>query len=327
MNVAFDGACFADGPITGVGRAFLNGLAAYAAAFPGTGTLLVPEGACVPPIPGLSTRGAPRGALRRQLTLPGLLRRLGADVLHSSVAAVPLHTRCATIATLHDVPWRHPEAEERSSLWRRFATRRALRAAAAVIAPSAFTRADAVALRGDERGVVQIAHGITLPPLGATAPRHGPFLVLGDARPRKNRERVAAAHARARRTHPGLAPLRFVGPPDAYVDEPTKATLLTTCTAVVQCSLFEGFGMPVLEALAHGAPTICSALPPFGEIAGDLATYVDPRDENAIAAALVAVATSPDTHARAEARRARATGFTAAATAGAWYELHRSLCR
>lgn len=327
MKVVFDGACLADGPITGVARAFLNGLVAYANAFPGIATLLVPTGAAVPVVPGLSTHAAPRGALRRQLALPGLLRQLAADVLHSPVAAVPLRATCPTIATLHDVPWLHAEAGERSSRWRRFATVRSLRAATAVIAPSAFTFADAVTLRGTARGVHRIAHGIVLPQLDLHDPRRGPFLALGDARPRKNRERIAAAHARARARDPGLPALRFVGPPGDYVDEAAKAVLLRTCTAVVQCSLFEGFGMPVLEALAHGAPTICSTLPPFREIADDLATYVDPRDETAIAAALLAATATADTVARAEARHARATGFTAAATAVAWHELHRSLCQ
>ena len=149
MKVAFDGACLGDGPVTGVGRALLNGLAAYAAAFPNNAVLLLPAHAPRPQIAGLTIVEAPRGALRRQLELPRLLRQLGADVLHSPVVAVPLLARCPTIATVHDLPWFHSEAGERTSWRRKFATRRSLRAAAAVLAPSTFTLRDAATIAGD----------------------------------------------------------------------------------------------------------------------------------------------------------------------------------
>jgi hypothetical protein len=90
---------------------------------------------------------------------------------------------------------------------------------------------------------------------------------------------VRQAHAIARQRCPRLPELRFVGPPDDYVDEATKLQLLGSCRAVVQCSLFEGFGMPVLEALANGPPVLCSDIAPFREITkdGDNALLVDPK--------------------------------------------------
>jgi len=324
MKVVFDGTALGSGPMTGVARSFANALASYGERFPGIATLLLPRHTTLPTFDGIATIVTRAGRVQRQFGLPRLLRRLGASVLHSPVAAVPLQAPCPTIATLHDVPWLHPEAEERSSRWRRFVTRASLRAAAVVIAPSAFTRRDAVALCDDATRVRHVPHGIAIPTASAVpSVRNGPFLVLGDDRPRKNRERVAAAHARARAQRPDLPPLRFVGPPHDFVDEATKSELLRTCRAVVQCSLFEGFGMPVLEALAHGAPIVCSDIAPFREIAGDTAVFVDPRDVEAIAAALLRVVT--EDHAATAARQERARLFTSARTAEAWHAIHRSL--
>lgn len=327
MRVVFDGVCLADGPITGVGRAFLHGVTAYAAQFPGELWLLVPAGVAPPAIAGVQDVTTPRGALRRQLALPRLLRRLGAAVLHSSVAAVPLRAPCATIATVHDLPWLEPTAGERTPLRRRCATRAALRAASAVLAPSQFTFAAARRLLGDARRLHHVPHG--LPPLAALPPepRNGPFLVLGDDRPRKNRARLAAAHVLAARQRADLPPLRFVGPPHDYVDEAEKARLLRRCCALVHGALFEGFGLPVLEALQAGAPVVCSDLPPLREIAGDAAEFVDPRDIGAIVRGLLAVL-EPDRQQRlATAGPHRAAAFPIATTAAHWRELHEELGR
>jgi hypothetical protein len=323
--IVFDGACLGDGPITGVGRAFLNGLAAYqqlgvrdfAVLVPGDDFTMLPKG-----VPGVA---APRGVLARQWQLPRLVRRLGARVLHSSVAAVPLRAPCATIATVHDLPWLQPESGERTSWWRRFATTRSLRAATAVIAPSAYTLEAAARLVGDRSKLRRIAHGTPVPELRGGAPRTGPFLVLGDDRPRKNRERVRAAHALAAQRCPGLPALRFVGPPADYVSEDEKARLLRECCAVVQVSTYEGFGMPVLEALAHGAPVVCSDIPPFREIAGAAAVTVDPHDAGSIAAGLIAVLQPAIRAALAREAQPRLASLSAAHTAASWRALHEEL--
>jgi len=322
MKVVFDGACLGDLPITGVGRAFLNAVTAYAKLVDGGFVVLVPAGSLdtLPPgVPGISV---PRGALARQWHLPRLLREQDARVLHSSVAAVPLRAGCATIATVHDLPWLHPESGERSTRWRRFATRRSLRAATAVIAPSTFTLDAAARLLGDRTKLHLIPHGTVLPADRDAAPRTGPFLVLGDDRPRKNRQSVRAAHALAAQRCPGLPGIRFVGPPDDYVAEEEKDRLLRDCCAVVQCSLFEGFGMPVLEALAHGAPIVCSDIAPFREIAGDAALFVDPHDVESIALALVRV-TQDETRDRLAMEAARRRRSCAVETTAAnWRLLH-----
>ncbi len=169
-------------------------------------------------------------------------------------------------------------------------------------------------------------HGTRLgeePTAATTAARTGPLLVLGDDRPRKNRERVRAAHAQARASDASLPALRFAGPPHDWVDEAEKLRLLRTCRAVVHCSLFEGFGLPVLEGLAHGAPVLCSDLPPHREIAQQHALFVDPRSVDAIAEGLLAI--HRDGAARAALAHGgwtRAASFSPAAVAEQWHRLH-----
>ena len=156
----------------------------------------------------------------------------------------------------------------------------------------------------------------------------GHFLALGDDRPRKQRDVLRAAHARALAQAPGLPPLRFVGPPDDYVDEATKWELLRDCRALVHPSRFEGFGLPVLEGLAHGAPVVCSDLPPHREIAGDSAVYAPVGDVAAFADALLAVHRDAALRARlATTGHARAADFAPERTAAAWAQTHREVAR
>lgn len=334
-TVVFDGVCFGDGPPTGVGRAFTTALRAYADAHDDRRcVLLLPHGAQLPDElhhPRLQICEAPRGRLRRQLLLPRLLRRIGARLLHSSVAAVPLAAPCPTIATVHDLPWLHPELAEPDPSWRRFATARSLRRAARVLAPSALTARDAATLLGGhDATIVLVPHATPLP---ADAPpaaerRTGPLLVLGDDRPRKNRARLERAHRAASARRRELPPLQFVGPPDAYTSEADKRALLRHCRALVHVSRFEGFGLPVLEGLAHGAPVLCSDLPPHREIAGDAAHYVPADDEAAIADALLAIDADASLRDRlVAAGPPRAAAFSPARIARRWREVHDEVLR
>lgn len=331
--IAFDGACFGDGPPTGVARAFTTALGAYVEHERGDDecVLLLPPHASPPPeltdLAALRHVAAPRGRLRRQLRLPRLLHELGCGLLHSSVASVPLTTTCATIATAHDLPWFWPESGERSTRWQRLATTSALRAATRVLAPSTATAMDVARLLGRDTSVRLVPHATPAP---ATVPapttRNGPLLALGDDRPRKNRARLQRSHAAATSRCPTLPPLSFVGPPDAFVDEATKLRLLRDCRALVHVTRFEGFGLPVLEGLAHGAPVLCSDLAPHREIAGPCALFVDPHDECAIADAMIRIHSDAQLRANlAAAGRARAAAFTPHATAAAWRRVHREV--
>ena len=330
MKVAFDGAPLDDGPALGVATSFLTGLRAFAATAERPPVLLLPRGARDPVIPGVEVVAAPRGALRRQLALPRLLRAVRADVLHSPVAALPLLVRRPAIATVHDLPWLAADSGEDRTRWQRLAVALSLRAARAVLAPSQFTLAAAQTLLRDVTRLHLVPHGVAPPALPPVDPmdRHGPLLALGDDRPRKNRTRVRAALAIARNSDAGLPDLCFAGPPLNHVDEDAKARLLRGCRALVQCSLFEGFGLPVLEGLAHGIPVLCADLPPHREIAGDAALFVDPRDVAAIAAGIARICTDAALRARlAAAGPVRAAAFRPEHVAAAWRRIHAAIAR
>lgn len=331
MNViAFDGICLGDGPVTGVGRSFLNALTAYAKRRDAECVLLLPKGVNMAPIASVRVVDAPRGAIRRQQQLPRLLTSLGASLLHSSVASIPLRAACPTIATAHDFPWLHPELGEARRPWRQFAIKRSLRSASRILSPSTMTSDDVASLLGPRCPTIDLVmHGTELgtkPTDTTTTARNGPFLVLGDTRARKNLERLRAAHQTARTQCENLPPLQFVGPPDHYIEESDKHDLLKSCRALVHVSLFEGFGMPVLEGLANGAPVVCSDLAPHREIAGDAALFVSPHHTNSMAAALIQIHTDSALRQRlALAGYDRAQQLTPQATAARWSSIHQSV--
>jgi hypothetical protein len=115
---------------------------------------------------------------------------------------------------MHDLPWLHSELGEGTAPW---LLARRLTRATAILAPSSATCIDVRRWLGPRCPPLHhVPHGTRLgpePSATTTAARNGPLLVLGDDRPRKNRERLRAAHALALQSAPGLPPLRFVGPP------------------------------------------------------------------------------------------------------------------
>ena len=129
-------------------------------------------------------------------------------------------------------------------------------------------------------------------------------LSVGNSRPHKNLERLVEAVAtisRGRRPmlvltgdglEPGIGPVierlgvredvRLVG----WVDEGTLEGLYASCSAYVHPSLFEGFGLPVLEAMQRGTPVACSAIPVLREVAGEAALYFDPMSPSSMGTAI-----------------------------------------
>ncbi len=110
-----------------------------------------------------------------------------------------------------------------------------------------------------------------------------------------------------------------------YIDDPNVlACLYSGCEAFVFPSLYEGFGLPVLEAMQCGAPVITSNVTALPEVAGDAALLVDPTDPEAIAQAIRRVLTDPELRAELRARGLRrAQQFSWARTARLTAEAYR----
>lgn len=330
--VVFEGSVLARGPLTGVGRSFLTTLRAYAGLASREPILLLPPGAPAPELPGLQVLRAPGGRWGKQVRLPRVLRRLRPRVFHSPVASLPLGASCPMVATVHDMPWMSaPLLGEASPRLARWAVRIASWRAGAILVPSEATRRDLLAYSGSKLAprVQLVPHGVEKPEEPAPAGElQGPFLILGDDRPRKNHTRIRRAHQRALTLEPNLPDLRFVGPPHAYVEEAAKWRLLRQSRALLYPSLFEGFGLPVLEAMAHGVPVLCSNRSSLPEVAGDAALVVDPEDEAALAQGMIRIHRDGQLREQLRSRGLeRASEFSPTRAARAWLDIHEEVGR
>lgn len=328
-TVAFDGAILAAGPITGVGRSFITTLAAYAARGEARCVLLLPPGTPAPTTPGVEIAAGAFGRLARQRRLPALLRELGADLLHCPVAALVAGAPCPQIATVHDLPWMSalPRSEPGRGALARLAVRHAAQNAAAILVPTHATAHQLARYVGPRisANIVVAPHGVPEQTPAADDALAGPFLALGDARPRKNLARTLRAHERAMRVAPEIPALRLVGPDHGYVSEDEKRELLRTSRGLLHFSLLEGFGLPVAEAMAHGLPVACSDIPSLREVAGDAALFANPTHEEAMCRAILALHRDDGLRARLRrAGRVRAAELTPDASARAWRNAHRN---
>ena len=123
-----------------------------------------------------------------------------------------------------------------------------------------------------------------------------------------------------------LPELRCFGPGFGFVSEAVKHATLRDATALVHASLFEGFGLPVVEAFGHGTPVIASTRAALAEVVGDAALVVDPTDVDAIAAAMIRIHADSALRAALGARgRERAATMTPRTSAAAWERLHADL--
>ena len=329
--VLFDGSILDYGPITGVAGSFLTTLQAYARQSSRECVLLTPTDSKDLEIPGLrAVSCVPKGRFKRLRALRRACRVQEGLLLHSPVTAIPSSSTCPVIATVHDLPWLHPSlaSEKGARLPARLAFGLARRRASAIIVPSHATMRDVEQCGGvDGLRVRIIPHGVQGPdtpaPVDALV---GPFLVLGDDRPRKNLDRLRRAHSMAKAEHPDLPDLRIVGPDHGYLSEEEKWRVLRETRALLQLSLLEGFGLTVLEAFAHGVPVLCSNCSSLTEVAGGAALEVDPRSEEAIAKGLWRI--HSDIELREGLRRrgvARAESMTPEASAAGWHTLHEEL--
>ena len=252
--------------------------------------------------------------LRMAWSLPRMLRRLGADLVHTQYAA-PLRCPCPFVVTVHDVSFeREPGLMNRKDriVFRRVVPR-AVRNAARVLTVSERTMADIVELYGvPAQRIVVTPNGVdpAFGPLvaGAASPSdnlsqsavisgyeagtpsdkllQGSYVLSVGAIERRKNQLAAVEAARS----VGL-PLVVVGPAkdselaeelrargarlEGYVATERLAELYRGAACLVQSSRYEGFGLPVLEAMASGTPVVAVPDPALREVAGDAAVFVE----------------------------------------------------
>ncbi len=218
------------------------------------------------------------------------LRVEGADLLHCPTFRGPLSSRVPLVVTVHDLAvLRHPEWFNRwTRTYSRLAVPRVVGAADRVIAVSEFTRRELIALLGVPAAKIRVVPNAVEAVFTPEGPRaEGDYtLAVGTLEPRKNLQRIAAAVEGELRIV-GARGWGGVGPPAnvrwlGEVDDDELARLYRGARCLVYASLYEGFGIPVAEALACGCPVVTSRGSPMADLAGADATYVDPTDVDSI---------------------------------------------
>lgn len=296
--------------------------------------------------------------------LPLAARRARIDVLHAPAYTAPAWGAPPIVLTIHDVSYaRRPEwYPYRSDLARRAFYRRSAHAARVILTDSEFSAREIVAAYGVSRERIVVARlGVDgrFSPGGAleagALPREiaQPFVLhVGDLHERRNLATAVHAVIGARRRLGGASPLSLVlagvdrgvgealrataadaNAPDAVVtlgpvSEDLLLSLYRCASALVYPSLYEGFGLPVLEAMACGTPVIASRAASIPEVLGDAGLLVDPIDVPAWIEAIVSVVS--DEHHMATMRSrglARAAEFTWARTAQLTLDAYRMAVR
>ncbi|MEK6274692.1 MAG: glycosyltransferase family 1 protein [Actinomycetota bacterium] len=283
-------------------------------------------------------RKVARDAVWYPVTLPRAARRDRVDVLHCTTMRGPFASRVPLVITIHDVAvLRRPETFNR---WTRrysaVALPRVARAADAIVVGSEFSRDEVTELlEVPESKMRVIPYGVG-PPFTADGPAAEGDYVLAVAtfEPRKNLPRLLEGFRRANLE--GLE-LRVVGGEGwggvsidgdrvrrlRNIDDEELARLYRGAAAVAYVSLYEGFGLPVLEAMACARPVVAPAGRPYSEFARGIAFDVDPLDPDSIAQGLQhAVAAGAQ---RAGARRA--ADFSWERAVQAHVDLYRELAR
>jgi glycosyltransferase involved in cell wall biosynthesis len=299
------------------------------------------------PLPvNLQVGRKPETFLDRKWWLSGLNRemtRIGADVFHGVDFSVPYRPRRAGVMTLHDLsPWleHRPEA---ARVRRRTPLLLRLGCAAMVITPSEAIRRAAIdrfGLNADRVVAVPLAASSTFRAV-EVPPAHPYFLFIGTLEPRKNVARLIEAWREVRKHHDvdlvlaGAARADFAMPaPEpglrvlGAVPEADLPGLYAGSLASVYPSLYEGFGLPVLEAMQCGAIVVTSRDPAIGEVCGEAAIRVDATDTKAWIEMLSAIAREPEKfQPLREQALARAREFTWSRTARLTREVYAAARR
>lgn len=288
-------------------------------------TVLVGEGE-IPPNASLSplrsrwpTGRAPVRVVWEHLVQPWTLHQINADLVHEPVFIGPLFSTCPTVITIHDLSFiRLPHLfRPANRLYLTVMTRLSARRARRLIAVSAHTAAESVKLLGVSMERIDVIyHGVDsifrpLPDdeIEAFRQKRGLperfILCVGTLEPRKNHTRLIEAFARI---YDGKSKLVLIGGKGWLYDELfakiealelNKAVIFqgyvanedlplwyNAATVFAYPSLYEGFGMPILEAQACGTAVMTSTAPPLPETAGEAALLANPHDVEEMATKL-----------------------------------------
>jgi glycosyltransferase involved in cell wall biosynthesis len=252
-------------------------------------------------------------ALAENTLVPAAARHVRADVLHCPANFGPLLSRVPVVLTVHDLlGFRFPELIPGSARGVQLLARTSVRGARALITDSAASAADLrefLSVPSDCIEVVPLAAG-DAPRASSETPKTSgrPFLLsTGNRLPHKNFAALLRALATIPRPQRPLLVL-----PGSHGDDPLRPlvaelgldedvelrgwvaadeldALYRGAMAYVLPSRFEGFGLPVLEAMSRGCPVVCSDLPVLREVGGDAALYTDTRDVRAFASTITRV--------------------------------------
>ena len=283
--------------------------------------------------------------------LPTIEAQLDCDaILYPYWPSPPFRHKDAPPAAMfvHDLAFRirPQEVPWQQRAYMRAVLGRALRQAAAVLVPSESTRRDLLDLYkipGLESKIAVIAEGVPPPVPAGPLPdglEPGFILAVGTVEPRKNYPRLLAAFRQMRGRHgalpfiingrPGVPQLVIAGRPGwaygdtlrriaaepgvrylGHVDEPTLSALYESASVLAFPSLYEGFGLPLLEAMSKGLPAVVGAAGALPELGLGAAIAVKPDDVSAIAGGLERLLSDQQLRQKlGEEGKRRAAGFT-----------------
>jgi len=274
--------------------------------------------------PNQGSRGHLNRLLWTQFQLPKIYRQTRSRLLFSPIPEAPLFTHCRYVVTVHDlIPLRFPRRLSPLTPYHRYYIPQVLQQAQHILCDSVATAKDIVRFYSiAETKITPVSLAYDRDRFRfLNLPTQNYFFYIGRHDPYKNLHRLVAAFAklplsldcqlwiagpRDDRYTPALQQqtealgignrVRFLG----YVDFDRLPEVINQAIALVFPSLWEGFGLPVLEAMGCGTPVITSNLSSLPEVAGDAAILVDPYNTEELANAMKIVATDPEgPHARA----------------------------